>query len=148
MKLFAKSLIFAGVFVLSLNVSAGQVHKLWYDTPAQVWTEALPLGNGRLGAMVYGNPANEQIQLNEETIWAGRPNNNANPEAREWIPKIRKLVFEGRYREAQDMCTAHVNRLPTRACLISLLETCVFHSRGMADMIIITVNSASIPPAR
>lgn len=108
MKLFAKSLIFAGVFVLSLNVSAGQVHKLWYDTPAQVWTEALPLGNGRLGAMVYGNPANEQIQLNEETIWAGRPNNNANPEAREWIPKIRKLVFEGRYREAQDMCTAHV----------------------------------------
>ncbi len=58
--------------------------------------------------MVYGNPANEQIQLNEETIWAGRPNNNANPEAREWIPKIRKLVFEGRYREAQDMCTAHV----------------------------------------
>ena len=108
MKLFAKSLIFAGVFVLSLNVSAGQVHKLWYDTPAQVWTEALPLGNGRLGAMVYGNPANEQIQLNEETIWAGRPNNNANPEAREWIPKIQKLVFEGRYREAQDMCTAHV----------------------------------------
>ncbi len=108
MKLFAKSLIFAGVFVLSLNVSAGQVHKLWYDTPAQVWTEALPLGNGRLGAMVYGNPANEQIQLNEETIWAGRPNNNANPEAREWIPKIQKLVFEGKYREAQDMCTAHV----------------------------------------
>ncbi len=103
MKLFAKSLIFAGVFVLSLNVSAGQVHKLWYDTPAQVWTEALPLGNGRLGAMVYGNPANEQIQLNEETIWAGRPNNNANPEAREWIPKIQKLVFEGRYREALPM---------------------------------------------
>ena len=108
MKLLAKTLIFAGVSVLSLNLSAEQVHKLWYDSPAQVWTEALPLGNGRLGAMVYGNPASEQIQLNEETIWAGRPNNNANPEAREWIPKIRQLVFEGKYREAQDMCTAHV----------------------------------------
>ena len=54
-------------------------YKLWYDCPAQVWTEALPLGNGRLGAMVYGTPGTEQIQLNEESIWAGRPNNNANP---------------------------------------------------------------------
>lgn len=53
------------------KVSA-QEYKLWYDRPAQVWTEALPLGNGRLGAMVYGTPGTEQIQLNEETIWAGR----------------------------------------------------------------------------
>ena len=45
-------------------------YKLWYDCPAQVWTEALPLGNGRLGAMVYGTPGTEQIQLNEESIWA------------------------------------------------------------------------------
>ena len=68
-------------------------YKLWYDCPAQVWTEALPLGNGRLGAMVYGTPGTEQIQLNEETIWAGRPNNNANPNALEYIPKVRELVF-------------------------------------------------------
>jgi len=85
-----------------------QEYKLWYDKPAQVWTEALPLGNGRLGVMLYGNPAAEQMQLNEETIWAGRPNNNANPEALEWIPKIRQLVFEGKYLEAQNMATAHV----------------------------------------
>ncbi len=85
-----------------------QEYKLWYDKPAQVWTEALPLGNGRLGVMLYGNPAAEQMQLNEETIWAGQPNNNANPEALEWIPKIRQLVFEGKYLEAQDMATAHV----------------------------------------
>lgn len=83
-------------------------HKLWYKTPASYWTEALPLGNGRLGAMVYGNPAAEQIQLNEETIWAGQPHNNLNPEAKEWIPEIRRLVFEGKYREAQDMAKAHV----------------------------------------
>ncbi|MDE5917951.1 MAG: glycoside hydrolase family 95 protein, partial [Duncaniella sp.] len=107
MKLIFKPFI-VGVLALSSLVSMAQEHKLWYDRPAQVWTEALPLGNGRLGAMVYGNPASEQIQLNEETLWAGRPNNNANPEALEWIPKIRQLVFEGKYREAQDMATAHV----------------------------------------
>ncbi len=107
MKISIKSL-FIGVLLLSASTSVAQEHKLWYDKPAQVWTEALPLGNGRLGAMVFGNPATEQIQLNEETLWAGRPNNNANPDALEWIPKIRQLVFEGKYKEAQDMATAHV----------------------------------------
>lgn len=89
------------------KVSA-QEYKLWYDRPAQVWTEALPLGNGRLGAMVYGTPGTEQIQLNEETIWAGRPNNNANPNALEYIPKVRELVFAGKYLEAQTLATEKV----------------------------------------
>ena len=71
-------------------------NKLWYDKPAQVWTEALPLGNGRLGAMVFGAPAQERLQLNEETIWAGQPNNNANPDALEYIPQVRALVFAGK----------------------------------------------------
>jgi len=83
-------------------------YKLWYDKPAQVWTEALPLGNGRLGAMVFGNPGTEQIQLNEATIWAGRPNNNANPDALENIPRVRELVFEGKYLEAQTLATEKV----------------------------------------
>ena len=89
-------------------VHAAGPHILWYDRPAQLWTEALPIGNGRLGGMVYGNVATERIQLNEETIWAGQPNNNANPEAKEYLPKVRQLVWEGRYKEAQDMATAHV----------------------------------------
>lgn len=83
-------------------------HKLWYDTPARAWTEALPIGNGRLGGMVFGGVATDRIQLNEETIWAGQPNNNANPEAREYLPKVRQLVWEGKYKEAQDLATAHV----------------------------------------
>ncbi|MBR7054361.1 MAG: glycoside hydrolase family 95 protein [Prevotella sp.] len=83
-------------------------HTLWYDRPAQNWNEALPIGNGRLGAMVFGNVAAERLQLNEETIWAGRPNNNANPEALEYLPKVRQLVWEGKYKEAQDMATQHV----------------------------------------
>lgn len=107
MKLLAKSLILSAIAVLSLDASASQEHKLWHDKPAQVSTEALPLGNGRLGAMVYGNPGAEQIQLNEETTGPASPTTMPIPRL-EWIPKIRQLVFEGKYREAQDMCTAHV----------------------------------------
>lgn len=87
---------------------AAQEYKLWYDEPARVWAEALPLGNGRLGAMVFGTPGTEHIQLNEETIWAGKPNNNANPEALEYIPKVRQLVFDGKYLEAQTLATEKV----------------------------------------
>ena len=105
-----KKRLFGYLFVLVSvgNISAqesrlsAQEYKLWYDRPAQVWTEALPLGNGRLGAMVYGTPATEQIQLNEETIWAGRPNNNANPNALEYIPRVRDLVFAGKF-DAADL---------------------------------------------
>lgn len=111
-----KKRLFGYLFVLVSvgNISAqesrlsAQEYKLWYDRPAQVWTEALPLGNGRLGAMVYGTPATEQIQLNEETIWAGRPNNNANPNALEYIPRVRDLVFAGKYLEAQTLATEKV----------------------------------------
>ena len=83
-------------------------HILWYDAPASIWTEALPIGNSRLGAMIYGIPSSERLQLNEETIWAGRPNNNANPEALEYLPKVRQLVWDGKYKEAQDLATKHV----------------------------------------
>jgi len=102
--------LFIFLFLLSIATLFGQKNesKLWYDKPAQVWTEALPLGNGRLGAMVFGNPGTEQIQLNEATIWAGRPNNNGNPDALENIPKVRALVFAGKYLEAQTLATEKV----------------------------------------
>ena len=78
--------------------------KLWYDEPAEKWVEALPVGNGRLGAMVFGNPSEERLQLNEETVWAGQPNSNANPNVEEGaLEGIRNLIFEGKYRAAQDM---------------------------------------------
>lgn len=83
--------------------------KLWYDKPAKLWIEALPLGNGRLGAMVFGSPANEEIQLNEETVWGGSPHNNTNPLAKDALPQIRQLIFEGRNREAQDLCGTTVS---------------------------------------
>ncbi|MCD8044388.1 MAG: glycoside hydrolase family 95 protein [Tannerellaceae bacterium] len=77
--------------------------KLWYASPAKEWVEALPLGNGCLGAMVYGSPAKEEIQLNEETFWAGSPHRNDNPEAREALPVVRELIFAGKTQEAQDL---------------------------------------------
>ena len=78
-------------------------NKLWYNKPAERWVEALPVGNGRLGAMVYGNPHKETIQLNENTIWAGQPNRNDNPNALETLPEVRRLIFEGKNKEAQDI---------------------------------------------
>jgi len=82
--------------------------KLWYDKPASIWNEALPLGNGRLGAMVFGNPAVERLQLNEETIWAGSPNSNAHSKSIEALPKVRQLVFDGKFAEAQDLATKDI----------------------------------------
>lgn len=77
--------------------------KLWYLHPANRWVEALPVGNGRLGAMVYGDPIKEVIQLNENTVWAGQPCRNDNTNAKEALPEVRKLIFEGKYKEAQDL---------------------------------------------
>ena len=82
--------------------------KLWYNQPAKQWVEALPIGNGRLGAMVFGHPSNEKIQLNENTIWAGQPHRNDNPNAKDALPKIRQLIFDGKYLEAQDLVNQKV----------------------------------------
>jgi alpha-L-fucosidase 2 len=91
------------LLAVSAGVYAQQTPVLWYDKPAKYWEEALPLGNGRLGAMVYGNPANDEIQLNEETVSAGSPYTNHNPEAKAALPVIRQLIFDGKYPEAQVM---------------------------------------------
>lgn len=94
---------------------AAAEHRLWYDRPAMTWTQALPLGNGRLGAMVFGNPGVEHIQLNEETIWAGQPNHSLNPKAKAALPKIRQLIADGRYAEAQELTNTDVMPGPDRS---------------------------------
>lgn len=98
MKLIAK--IFALVLLTS-SVKAQGDYKIWYKQPAATWNEALPIGNGSLAAMVFGNPAVEQLQLNEETIWTGKPHNNVVESHSEVIKQLRKLLFEGKYAEAQ-----------------------------------------------
>lgn len=79
--------------VVSISIDAQEKPVLWYDKPARYWEEALPLGNGRLGAMVYGNPVTEEIQLNEETVSAGSPYKNYNPEAKGALATIRQLIL-------------------------------------------------------
>ncbi|MBN2773414.1 MAG: glycoside hydrolase family 95 protein [Prolixibacteraceae bacterium] len=102
-----KVILLLGLFNLALIFGActqNEPHlKLWYNKPANKWNEALPVGNGRLGAMVFGNPVNEVIQLNENTVYAGSPNRNDNSNAKESLQEVRDLIFEGKYREAQDL---------------------------------------------
>jgi len=77
--------------------------KLWYNKPTGQWTEALPVGNGRLGAMVYGTVQTERLQLNEDTLWAGHPLDRDRVGAYEHLPEARRLIFEGKYAEAQSI---------------------------------------------
>jgi alpha-L-fucosidase 2 len=77
--------------------------KLWYNKPADKWVEALPIGNGRLGAMIFGGVKNERIQLNEESVWTGCPVDRTNPRALESLDKVRQLLFDGKYAEGNKL---------------------------------------------
>jgi alpha-L-fucosidase 2 len=76
---------------------------LWYDHPSINWNEALPIGNGRLGAMIYGTVSTEHIQLNEQTLWSGAPRNWNNPATKKYLPLVRKAALEKRYRQADSL---------------------------------------------
>src|SRR3954454_19541219 len=75
--------------------------KLWYNQPAGAWTQALPVGNGRLAAMVFGDIRKEHLQLNEDTVWSGEKRDRANPEASKAFPEVRHLLMEGHPAQAQ-----------------------------------------------
>jgi alpha-L-fucosidase 2 len=88
---------------------------LWYRQPAgSQWEAALPIGNGRLGAMVYGNVAKERIQLNEDTVWEGYKRDGANSNALGALPEVRKLLFEGKNEQASDLAAKTMMGIPTR----------------------------------
>lgn len=95
--------IITGLFVSGCFADVGENYKLWYDQPAPEWLQALPIGNGRLGAMVFGGTVSERIQLNDDTIWAGPPVPKGDPDFREAMDKARTLWFEGKYVEAQKL---------------------------------------------
>lgn len=80
---------------------------LWYNHPSAVWEEALPIGNGHIGAMVFGNPAEEHLQLNHDEFWAGSPYNNANPKGKASLAEIQKLIAQGNYTAAEAMASAN-----------------------------------------
>jgi alpha-L-fucosidase 2 len=99
---------------VDLSASSGPADCLWYRQPAGDWTEALPVGNGRLGAMVFGYQEHERLQLNEETLWAGCPVDNNNPGALENLSLIRKALFEGENAKASDLAEKYLLGTPPR----------------------------------
>ncbi|MXO06740.1 glycoside hydrolase family 95 protein [Flavobacterium sp. HBTb2-11-1] len=101
-----KKHLFNLLFFFSISIFAQEKSdlKLWYKTPSGgVWENALPIGNGFQGAMVYGNVGKEIFQLNESTVWSGSPNRNDNPKAKEALEQIRQFLFQGEYQKAEKL---------------------------------------------
>jgi alpha-L-fucosidase 2 len=101
-------------FLMGINSieSTAQTNKLFYDEPAQEWTDALPIGNGRLGAMIYGGVQQEHIQFNEETLWTGEPHDYAHKGASKYLSEIRELLTEGKQIEAQNLASDEFMSVP------------------------------------
>ena len=97
--------IFCLIFLLSCQQKSETIKEqsLWYNQPASTWEEALPIGNGRLGAMIFGHPFQECIQVNEESLWSGAPINSNNPKAIQNLDKIRELILNHQYQAAKKL---------------------------------------------
>jgi alpha-L-fucosidase 2 len=103
------------VYIVGGNGNArsdAMFNKLWYEQPAETWTEALPVGNGKLGAMVFGEVAHERIQFNEDTLWTGQPTDYLHPGASEALPRIRELLLAGRQAEAEALAMERFMSVP------------------------------------
>lgn len=107
----SKTLFFLCCLWTSLVSAQQQDCVLWYTKPAQNWNEALPIGNGRLGAMVYGGCRNEIIQLNEESLWAGSKS-EANADAAAHLPRIQQLLLDGEMEQAAELSEKHMRSNP------------------------------------
>ena len=103
------------VVLFTANARASE-YELWYDKPAALtnWTSALPVGSGRIGAMIFGGIGRERLQLNEDTLWAGGPYDPNNPGALAALPEVRNLIFQGKYKEAQKMVSDKMMAKPLR----------------------------------
>lgn len=122
--------------LLTLGQTFPAEQKLWYIQPASTWNEALPVGNGRLGAMVFGGINHERIQLNEETIWSGTKEDFVNPRALKSLPVIRKLLFDGKYAEAQKLAQSDLMGNKTRPSAYQTLGDLHFqfdHASAVSD---------------
>nr|WP_246079706.1 glycoside hydrolase family 95 protein [Paenibacillus piri] len=86
--------------------------KLWYNKQPEEWNEALPIGNGRLGAMIFGLTGTDRIQLNEDSVWYGGPRDRNNPDAAKFLPDIRRLLMEGTLKEAHKLAAMALSGTP------------------------------------
>ena len=111
------------------------------------WVKALPIGNGRLGAMIFGGVVNERLQLNEDTLWAGGPYNPDNPDAPAALPEVRRLLFAGNYADAAKLITDKVLRNRCARCPTKLSATCSSLSPKRTPWKTIAAISISILPS-
>jgi alpha-L-fucosidase 2 len=117
-----KRLVLTALLITTLGVRAQQPQppqpqpslRLWYRAPAANWNAALPIGNGRLGAMVFGGVEQERLQLNEDSVWAGRKLDRINPAAAQAIPEVRRLLREGRPADAEALADKAIISIPRR----------------------------------
>jgi alpha-L-fucosidase 2 len=107
--------------------------RLWYRAPAQTWDEALPVGNGRLGAMVFGGVAEERLQLNEDTLWGGGPYDPVNPEARGALPQVRRLIEQQQYARAQALADEQVMARPLSQMPYQVLGNLTLSMNGASE---------------
>ena len=105
---------------------------LWYEKPAGPWVEALPIGNGRIGAMVFGGVERERLQLNEDTLWDGYKRDRSNPASLEALPEVRRLLFEGKNQEATALAGRTMMGVPSRVKSYQSLGDLVLETAGPA----------------
>lgn len=106
--------------------------ELWYTRPAAEWVEALPVGNGRIGAMVFGGTAVEQLQLNEDTLWAGGPYDPVNPRAKANMAALRQMIFDKKYAEAEKFTNANIIAVPRRQASYQTVGSLMIEMPGLA----------------
>jgi len=112
-----KKLFLFPILLFALSCSSPKEEaqlKLWYEQPAEEWTDALPIGNGRIGAMVFSRVDTERIQLNDESVWAGQPIDNNNPGARSHLKKIQQLLLNGKINKAVRLSNKYLLGTPPR----------------------------------
>ncbi|MEP7269917.1 MAG: glycoside hydrolase family 95 protein [Acidobacteriota bacterium] len=107
-------LIILLVCTLQRPAPQGRANLLWYRQPAAIWTEALPIGNGRLGAMIFGGIESERIQINEDSVWAGEKRDRNNPQAARSLAEVRRLLFAGKPRDAEILADRDIIAAPRR----------------------------------
>src|ERR1035441_6875686 len=107
----ALNLLTVVVYHLAFAVAQSPL-KLAYDKPAGQWTEALPLGNGRIGAMVFGGKEDERLQINESTLWGGGPHDYAAPDSNAHLDEIRSLIFAGKVADAEKVAASSMMGQP------------------------------------
>ena len=120
-----KLLFLLSFYFFCATAFSQQELKLWYNKPAAKWTEALPIGNGRLGAMIFGDVEKEHLQFNEETLWTGGPRDYNRKGAYQYLPQLRQLLFDGKQKEAEALGEEHfmalksIKRLVMNFCLFT-----------------------------